>query len=99
MVHIRARNYLICSMGIESRENDTETLIFLKNSRKERKKNYQDLNPGPLAQKSSALSTELSKQLQDLSENSSFINYYEENKGQKAKNFAKGLIHPDIASK
>ena len=46
MVHIRARNYLICSMGIESRENDTETLIFLKNSRKERKKKLPGFEPG-----------------------------------------------------
>ena len=50
-------------MGKESRENDTETLIFLKNGRNKEKKYYQDLNPGPLIQKSSALSTELSKQL------------------------------------
>ena len=50
-------------MGKESRENDTETLIFLKNDRNREKKYYQDLNPGPLAQKRSALTTELSKQL------------------------------------
>ena len=63
MVHIIARNYLICFMGIESRENDTENLIFLKNGKNKEKKYYQDLNPGSLAQKISALLTELSKHL------------------------------------
>ena len=46
MVHIRTRNILICFMGIESRENDTETLIFLKNGRNKEKKILPEFEPG-----------------------------------------------------
>ena len=42
MVHIITRNYLICFIGIESRENDTETLIFLKNG-KNKEKDCEDI--------------------------------------------------------
>ena len=46
MVHIITRNYLICFMGKESRENDTETLIFLKNGRNKEKKILPGFEPG-----------------------------------------------------
>ena len=46
MVLFRTRNVLICFMGIESRENDTETLIFLKNSRNKEKKILPGFEPG-----------------------------------------------------
>ena len=46
MVHIISRNYLIWFMGIESRENDTETLIILKNGKNKEKKILSGFEPG-----------------------------------------------------
>ena len=64
MVPISCRKIPMDWYIIESRENDTETLIFLKKWRNEGEKRClcQDLNPGPVVQKSSALPVELSGQ-------------------------------------
>ena len=66
MVPVNCRNIPMGLYIIKSRENDTETLIFLKKWRNKGKKGClcQDLNPGPVAQKSSALPIELSGQTQ-----------------------------------
>ena len=86
-------------MGIESRENDTETLIFLKNGRNKEKKISPGFEPGTSGTKEKCSNNRAIQTIIKFTEIFSFINYYEENKGQKAKNFAKGLIHPDMASK
>ena len=66
MVGIRDRSSLMSSVGLESWENDSETLIFLKEGRNREKKSFHlwwELNPGPWDQKTSVLLIELPEQI------------------------------------
>ena len=64
MESIWSTHFLFDSGASDASKNKLETLIFSKNVKETRKKRFhlwQDLNPGPVGQKTNALPSELSE--------------------------------------